>query len=92
MPKRLYRASTAYAGAHISANMWRWILISAVATAVFCALYWMSPRSNIWAHLLVLSGMVCGILVMIQSQVGYVSPYAVADDEEEVVTPPIPRD
>jgi uncharacterized BrkB/YihY/UPF0761 family membrane protein len=91
MPKRLYRAPTAYAGAHISANMWRWILISAVVTAVFCALYWMSPQTKIWAHLLTLSGMFCGILVMIQSQVGYVSPYAVADDEEEVVTPPTPR-
>jgi glucan phosphoethanolaminetransferase (alkaline phosphatase superfamily) len=91
MPKRLYLASTAYAGAHISANMWLWIIISAIVTAVLCVLYWMNQHSNIWAHLLVLSGMVCGTLVMVQSQVGYVSPYAVADDEEEVVTPPTPR-
>ncbi len=49
------------------------------------------PTLNIWAHLLVLSGMVCGTLVLIQSQVGYVSPYAPKDDEEEIVTPPTPR-
>jgi hypothetical protein len=91
MPMRLYRASTAYAGAHVSANMWLWIIISAVATVVCCGLYWRTPQTNIWGHLLTLSGMVLGVLVMIQSQVGYVSPYAVADDEEEVVTPPIPR-
>jgi hypothetical protein len=36
--------------------------------------------------------MVCSTLVMIQSQVGYVPPYAPKDDEEDVVaTPPIPR-
>jgi hypothetical protein len=36
--------------------------------------------------------MVCSTLVMIQSQVGYVSPYAPKDDEADVVaTPPIPR-
>lgn len=91
MPMRLYRASTTHMGAHISANMWLWIIISAVATAVCCGLYSMDPQSNIWGHLLTLAGMILGILVMIQSQVGYVSPYAVADDEEEVVTPPVPR-
>jgi glucan phosphoethanolaminetransferase (alkaline phosphatase superfamily) len=86
-----YRASSAYARGHISANMWLWIIISAVVTAVLCALNWMNPHTNIWGHLLVLSGMVCGILVIIQSQVGYVSPHALKDDEEEVVTPPTPR-
>ena len=91
MPMRLYRTSTAYAGAHVSANMWLWIIIFAITTAVLCALYWMNPQSRIWANLLVLSGMFCGILVMVQSQVGYVSPYAVANDEAEVVTSPAPR-
>ena len=88
---RLYRATTAQAGAHISANLWLWIIISIVATAICCGLYSMDPANGLWGHLLSLFGMLCGILVMMQSQVGFVSPLAVADDEEEVVTPPLPR-
>jgi hypothetical protein len=34
--------------------------------------------------------MIGGTLVMIQSQVGYVSPYAPKDDDE-VITPAVPR-
>ena len=90
MPKRAYRASAAYAGAHLSANMWFWIAGFAVLTAGLCAVYWISPN-KIWAHLLTLSALVCGVLVMMQSQVGYISPYAPKADEEEVVTTPIPR-
>jgi glucan phosphoethanolaminetransferase (alkaline phosphatase superfamily) len=94
MPMRAYRASAAYAGGHLSANMWLWIIIFAALTVVFGALYWISPDLMILAHLLTLSCMVCGILVMLQSQVGYVSPYAPKEEEDkevEVVTPPIPR-
>ncbi len=91
MPMRAYRASTAYAGGHLSANMWLWTIVFAALTVVLGALYWMSPHLMIVAHLLTLSGMVCGVLVMLQSQVGYVSPYAPKDEEEEVVMPPIPR-
>lgn len=91
MPTQAYRASTASAGEHIAANRRLWILGSAALTAVFAALYWMSPDLKIWAHLLTLSGMVCGVLVMIQSQVDYVSPYAPNDSEEEDFTPPSPR-
>jgi glucan phosphoethanolaminetransferase (alkaline phosphatase superfamily) len=88
---RAYRASAAYAGGHLSANMWLWIIIIAALTVVLGGLYWMSPDLMILAHLLTLFCMVCGILVMLQSQVGYVSPYAPKDEEEEVVMPPIPR-
>ncbi|SDB06235.1 hypothetical protein [Belnapia rosea] len=90
MPMRAYRASTAYAGAHISANMWLWIAAFAAITAVMWVLNWMSPNSGIWAHLVVLAAMIGGTLVMIQSQVGYVSPYAPKDDDE-VITPAVPR-
>jgi glucan phosphoethanolaminetransferase (alkaline phosphatase superfamily) len=91
MPVRAYRASAAYAGAHISANTWLWIIAFAGITAVMWVLNWMDPHSGIWSHLVVLSAMVCSTLVMIQSQVGFVSPYAPKDDEVEVVTPPVPR-
>ena len=91
MPTQAYRASTAAAGKHISANRWLWTMGSAALTAVFAALYWMSPDLKILAHLLTLSGMVCGVLVMMQSQADYVSLYAPEDDEEEVDLPPTPR-
>lgn len=92
MPVQAYRASAAYAGAHIAANRWLWIIASAVITAVLWVLNWRDPQSGIWSHLVVLSAMVCSTLVMIQSQVGYVPPYAPKDDEVDVVaTPPIPR-
>jgi hypothetical protein len=71
--------------------MWLWIIIFAALTVVLGALYWMSQDLMILAHLLTLSGMVCGVLVMLQSQVGYVSPYAPKEEEEEVVLPPTPR-
>ena len=93
MPMRAYRASTAYAGAHITNNMWLWIIVSAVIMAVVIGANWMDPRSNIWGHLLAFAGMVCGTLIMIQSQIGYVSPYAAGNedgDDTEVLTPPMP--
>jgi hypothetical protein len=71
--------------------MWLWIITFAALTVVLGALYWMSQDLMILAHLLTLSGMVCGVLVMLQSQVGYVSPYAPKEEEEEVVLPPTPR-
>ena len=93
MPMRAYRASTAYAGAHITNNMWLSIIVSAGLMAVVIGANWMDPRSNIWGHLIALAGMVCGTLIMIQSQVGYVSPYAVDDAEDgdggEVLAPPM---
>ncbi|WP_218127953.1 hypothetical protein [Belnapia rosea] len=70
--------------------MWLWIAAFAAITAVMWVLNWMSPNSGIWAHLVVLAAMIGGTLVMIQSQVGYVSPYAPKDDDE-VITPAVPR-
>lgn len=91
MPMRAYRASTAYVGAHVSANMWLWIIISAVVTAVLWVLTWKNPLSDIWPHLLALCGMVCGTLLMIQGEVGDRPSSRFADAEEEVVTLPTPR-
>ncbi|WP_144404528.1 hypothetical protein [Belnapia sp. F-4-1] len=93
MPMRVYRASAAYAGANLSANLWLWITAFAAITAVMWVLNWLNPQSGPWSHLVAVAGMVAGILVMMQSQVGYVSPYAPKDDEEDTVvaTPPIPR-
>jgi hypothetical protein len=93
MPMRAYRASAAYAGAHISANLWLWIIAFTALTAVMCVLNWLSPRSGLWSHLVAIAGMVAGTLVMMQSQVGYVSPYAPKDDDDDIVvaTPPTPR-
>ena len=93
MRMRAYRASAAHAGAQISANLWLWIIAFIALTAVMCILNWLSPRSGPWSHLVALAGMVAGTLVMMQSQVGYVSPYAPKDDEEDTVvaTPPTPR-
>lgn len=93
MSKQAYRASTAYAGAHLAANMWLWIGIFTAVTAVMWVLTWMQPQSGLWGHLVALAGMVAGTLVMMQSQVGFVSPYAPQDDEDDVVvaTTPVPR-
>lgn len=93
MSKQAYRASTAYAGAHLAANMWLWIGIFTAVTAVMWVLTWMQPQSGPWSHLVALAGMVAGTLVMMQSQVGFVSPYAPKDDEDDIVvaTTPVPR-
>jgi uncharacterized membrane protein HdeD (DUF308 family) len=85
MPMRAFRASTAYASAHVSANMWLWIIISAVVTAVLWVLTWKNPLSDIWPHLVALCGMVCGTLLMIQGEVGNGPFSRLADDEEELV-------
>ncbi|MDB5375510.1 MAG: hypothetical protein JWP04_4152 [Belnapia sp.] len=82
MPMRAYRASTAYASAHVNQNMWRWISGFTVATAVLVAALWMMPKSGILPHLVALAGMVLGTLIMIKSQEGYVPPVGIDDDEE----------
>ena len=91
MPMKAYQASTSYAGNNISSNLGLWIVISAALTALFSFLYWKNPEFQAWAHLLTLAGCFCGILVMLQSQVGYVSSTALAESEEEVAITPIPR-
>ncbi|MBL6458986.1 hypothetical protein JMJ55_27015 [Belnapia sp. T6] len=91
MPMRAYRASTAYVGAHVSANMWRWIIISAVVTAVLWVLAWKNPNSNVWAHILAVCGMICGTLLMIQGERGPVPSSPLLDDKVEVVTSTTPQ-
>ena len=83
MPLQAYKASTAYAGTHIGANMWLWIGISLATTLAFAIGVWMVPKSNFWGHLTALAGMFTGTLVMMQSQVGYVPP-DVADEDDYV--------
>lgn len=89
MPMRAYRATTAYAGAHISANTWLWIMISAAVTGVLIALNVMNPHAGIWGHALTLCGMACGTLLMIQGEAGDVSPKLPIEDREEIATPPV---
>lgn len=87
MPMRAYRASTAYAAAHVTSNMWLWIGISTAVTAALAFGVWQDPKSNAWGHLTAIAGMVAGTLVMMQSQVGYVPPDVA--DEDDYVPPPM---
>ncbi|MDN3567086.1 hypothetical protein ACFQY5_07810 [Paeniroseomonas aquatica] len=87
MPMRAYRASSAFAGRHIQDNMWLWIGLAAVATAALAVGVWQQPRSNIWGHLVALTGMFAGTLVMMKSQEGFVAPVAEDDDDGYVPTP-----
>ena len=87
MPMRAYRASTAYAAAHVTNNLWLWIGISTAVTAVLALAVWRDPQSNVWGHLAPIAGMVAGTLVMMQSQVGYVAPDV--PDEDAYAPPPM---
>ncbi len=86
MPMRAYRASTAFAGSHIQNNMWLWIGLAVVVTVAFSLGVWQQPKTAIWGHLVALTGMFAGTLVMMKSQEGYVAPVA-EDDDDYVPTP-----
>ncbi|MBV1795866.1 hypothetical protein [Siccirubricoccus sp. G192] len=69
---------------HIGRNMWMWIGIFAVATAIAGLVRWKVGHAGIWGDLMAFCGCVLGILVMVQSQVGFVPTYAEQDDEDEL--------
>jgi hypothetical protein len=83
MPMRVLRASKGYATAHIGDNMLLWIGIS-VAGAVLTGLlmYYFewgtsySAGKSHWGDAMTFCLLVCGTLIMIKSQEGYVSPHA----------------
>jgi hypothetical protein len=80
MPMRAYRASTAYARAHVAANTWLWIGIFAFLTAITGFIRWRVGQVSHWGDAMAVSGMVLGILVMVKSQEGYVPPEMPDDD------------
>jgi hypothetical protein len=84
MPMRAYRASTAYASAHVTANTWLWIGIFSAATALTGLLLYYAGRGSRWGDVMAFCGMVLGILVMMKSQEGYVAP-EMSDDEDDVL-------
>ena len=81
MPIKAYRASTAFASAHVSANLGLWMVIAAVFTALMAFLTWTATgRSSAWGHGAAFGGMVLGILIMMKAQEGYVAPDAPDED------------
>jgi hypothetical protein len=83
MPMRAYRATTGYVSAHIGRNMWMWIGIFAAATVIAGLIRWQIGHAGIWGDLLALCGCILGTLVMVQSQVGFVSEHVAPDDDED---------
>jgi hypothetical protein len=84
MPMRTLRATTAFAGGHISNNLWLSTAIC-VAIAVVAALLMRVKALGItgpWGDTFAFFACVVGILVMLQSQVGYVSTHAPAPDDD----------
>jgi hypothetical protein len=83
MPMRALRATTAFAGGHITNNLWLSTAVCVVIAVVAAVLM----RTNAlgltgpWGDSLAFFACVVGILVMLQSQVGYVSPHAPPPDE-----------
>jgi hypothetical protein len=96
MPMRLYRATSRHVGAHLGRNMWAWVGISFIAMVIASFLYWKLGRgAGILGDAAALFGCIAGILVMVQSQVGYISLHAPPPDDDEdlpVVAPvsPVP--
>ena len=89
MPMRALRATQGYASAHIMDNLWLWIGICAAGTALAgMMLSYAADRGSRWGDVMAIFGALLGILVMIKSQEGYVSPYTLPDeDDDQVVTP-----
>lgn len=82
MPMRVYHASTAYAGAHIKANLWLCTMALSAAMLATVAL----RQGTIAAFL----GMAVGILVMMKGEEGYVRPEAEAIDGPVLPVPGTP--
>jgi hypothetical protein len=62
--------------------MWQWIGITAAAAAVLAVLRWMTGV-GLAGDLMAFSGCVLGILIMVQSQVGFVSSHVAPDEDED---------
>jgi hypothetical protein len=80
MPIRAYRA----AGGHVRNNLWLWIAIFGAITALTGLMRWSVGQASIWGDLMAFAGMITGILVIMQSQVGFVSSHVEPDDEDEL--------
>jgi hypothetical protein len=83
MPMRAYRASTAYAGAHVRDNFGYWIAGAAAVAALLALVVWLVGGRGVAGDAFILATLVFGILIMIRSQRSNVSP---EDDEEDMDT------
>jgi hypothetical protein len=80
MPLQAYRA----AGSHVRNNLWLWIAVFGAITTLTGLMRFNVGHASIWGDVMAFSGMVTGILVIMQSQVGFVSQHAEPDDEDEL--------
>lgn len=73
MPMRALRASRAYAGAHVKANLRLWTGILAALSIVFLLLLNgdVLGMAGLWGDLLVLCALVLGVLIIMISHEGY---------------------
>jgi len=83
MPMRALRASTSYASGHITANLWLSTAICVGLTIVALLLMRAGTLgfTGAWGDAAAFFACVAGILVMLQSQVGYISPHVTVDDD-----------
>ena len=87
MPMRAYRASTAYAGAHVKNNLWLWATIFTALTAGAWLLLWNNAlgQAGRWGDLVTLFAMILGGLIIMISHQGYEAPPA--EDEDDLLPP-----
>jgi hypothetical protein len=83
MPMRAYRASTAYAGAHVRDNFGYWVASVAAVAALLGIVVWFLGGRGVAGDAFILATLVFGILIMIRSQRSDVSP----EDDEDADTP-----
>ena len=82
MPMRAYRASTAYAGAHVKNNLWLWVGIFTALIVGAWLLLWSNAlgQAGRWGDLGTLFAMVLGVLIIMVSHQGYEAPAEIEDD------------
>lgn len=83
MPMRAYRASTAYAGAHVRDNFGYWIAGAAAVAALLGFVVWFLGGRGVAGDAFILATLVFGILVMIRSQRSNIG----SEDDEDADTP-----
>jgi hypothetical protein len=84
---RAYRATSSYVSGHIGRNMWVWIGIFSAAMVIGGFLYSQLGRgAGRLGDLTALFGCIAGTLIMLQSQLGYISTHRPppADDEDDL--------